>query len=99
VVSTSPGDANVLYRSLATGHKATDIPGGAFSVGKKNSPASNQAALRPSAAWNYFQFDQDPANENFIKPGSLHQEPERVTNDPMEAHVTLRMGQGVEKVK
>ncbi|GGE30162.1 ABC transporter substrate-binding protein [Agaricicola taiwanensis] len=91
VVSTINGDANVpFYKELANqGVKATDIPVVAFSVGEEELAGIDTGPLVGHlAAWNYFQSIDTPANEAFIKEWQAYtKNSERVTNDPMEAHV------------
>ena len=91
VVSTINGDANVpFYKELANqGIKAEDIPVVAFSVGEEELAGFDTGPLVGHlAAWNYFQSVEDPANAEFIKSWrEFIGNPERVTNDPMEAHV------------
>jgi urea transport system substrate-binding protein len=91
VVSTINGDANVpFYKELANqGIKAEDIPVVAFSVGEEELAGFDTGPLVGHlAAWNYFQSVEDPANAEFIKSWrEFIKNPERVTNDPMEAHV------------
>jgi urea transport system substrate-binding protein len=91
VVSTINGDANVpFYKELANqGISAEDIPVVAFSVGEEELAGFDTSPLVGHlAAWNYFQSVDTPENAEFI---TAWQEfignPERVTNDPMEAHV------------
>ena len=90
VVSTINGDANVpFYKELANqGVKATDIPVVAFSVGEEElAGLDTKDLVGHLAAWNYFQSVDDPANAEFIeKWKAFTKSPERVTNDPMEAH-------------
>ncbi|MEP1134290.1 MAG: transporter substrate-binding protein, partial [Alphaproteobacteria bacterium] len=91
VVSTVNGDANVpFYKELANqGIAATDIPVVAFSVGEEELAGIDTGPLVGHlAAWNYFQSVEDPANEEFIATWKeFTGNPDRVTNDPMEAHV------------
>jgi urea transport system substrate-binding protein len=91
VVSTINGDANVpFYKELGNqGIKATDIPVVAFSVGEEElAGIDTKPLLGHLAAWNYFQSIKDKANEDFIaKWKAFTNNPKRVTNDPMEAHV------------
>ncbi len=63
VVSTINGDANVpFYKELGNqGVKATDIPVVAFSVGEEElAGLDTKPLLGHLAAWNYFEFDQEP---------------------------------------
>jgi len=91
VVSTINGDANVpFYRELGNqGIKAEDIPVVAFSVGEEELSGFDTTPLVGHlAAWNYFMSVDTPENEAFIADwqkfiGST----DRVTNDPMEAHL------------
>jgi urea transport system substrate-binding protein len=91
VVSTINGDANVpFYRELGNqGIKAEDIPVVAFSVGEEELSGFDTTPLVGHlAAWNYFMSVETPENEAFIADwqkfiGST----DRVTNDPMEAHL------------
>jgi len=91
VVSTINGDANVpFYRELANqGISAEDIPVVAFSVGEEELAGFDTTPLVGHlAAWNYFQSVDTPENEAFITAWrEFIGNPERVTNDPMEAHV------------
>ncbi len=91
VVSTINGDANVpFYKELANqGIKAEDIPVVAFSVGEEELAGFDTGPLVGHlAAWNYFQSVDDAANAEFIeKWRTFIGNPERVTNDPMEATV------------
>ena len=90
VISTINGDANVgFYKELAAqGVDAADIPVVAFSVGEEELSGLDTAPLVGHlAAWNYFMSADTPENEAFIK--AWHEfigDPDRVTNDPMEAH-------------
>tara|TARA_R110000787_G_scaffold16622_6_gene50302 strand:- start:13226 stop:14512 length:1287 start_codon:yes stop_codon:yes gene_type:complete len=90
VVSTINGDANVpFYKELANqGIKAEDIPVVAFSVGEEELAGIDTAPLVGHlAAWNYFMSGTSPENEEFIKKWqAFTKNPNRVTNDPMEAH-------------
>jgi len=91
VVSTINGDANVpFYRELGNqGVAAEDIPVVAFSVGEEELSGFDTTPLVGHlAAWNYFMSVDTPENEEFIAAwqdfiGST----DRVTNDPMEAHM------------
>ncbi|UYO00816.1 MAG: urea ABC transporter substrate-binding protein [Devosia sp.] len=91
VVSTINGDANVpFYRELGNqGIAAEDIPVVAFSVGEEELSGFDTTPLVGHlAAWNYFMSVDTPENEEFIAAwqdfiGST----DRVTNDPMEAHM------------
>jgi urea transport system substrate-binding protein len=91
VVSTINGDANVpFYKELANqGVKATDIPVVAFSVGEEElAGVDTRNLVGHLAAWNYFQSVETSANNEFIaKWRAFTNNPRRVTNDPMEAHV------------
>ncbi|MDI6026807.1 urea ABC transporter substrate-binding protein [Corticibacterium sp. UT-5YL-CI-8] len=91
VVSTINGDANVpFYKELANqGIKAEDIPVVAFSVGEEELAGLDTAPLVGHlTAWNYFQSVDTPENADFIaKWKEYTKNPDRVTNDPMEAHV------------
>jgi urea transport system substrate-binding protein len=91
VVSTINGDANVpFYKELGNqGVKAEDIPVIAFSVGEEELAGVDTAPLVGHlAAWNYFQSVDNPVNAEFIeKWKTFTGNPDRVTNDPMEAHV------------
>ncbi len=90
VVSTINGDANVpFYKELANaGIKATDIPVVAFSVGEEElAGVDTKNLIGHLAAWNYFQSVKSPVNDEFIaKWKAFTKSPQRVTNDPMEAH-------------
>jgi urea transport system substrate-binding protein len=91
VVSTINGDANVpFYKELGNqGISAEDIPVVAFSVGEEELAGLDTAPLVGHlAAWNYFQSVDTPENEAFIEGWrEFIGNPDRVTNDPMEAHV------------
>lgn len=91
VVSTINGDANVpFYKELANqGISAEDIPVVAFSVGEEELAGFDTSPLVGHlAAWNYFQSVDTPENAEFIEQWrEFVGNPERVTNDPMEAHV------------
>jgi urea transport system substrate-binding protein len=91
VVSTINGDANVpFYKELGNqGVKATDIPVVAFSVGEEElAGIDTKPLVGHLAAWNYFESIKTPANTEFIKKWQAYtNNPKRVTNDPMEAHV------------
>ncbi|GAA6157591.1 urea ABC transporter substrate-binding protein [Pyruvatibacter sp. HU-CL02332] len=90
VVSTINGDANVpFYKELANqGIKAEDIPVVAFSVGEEELAGLDTGPLVGHlAAWNYFQSVDSPENAEFISTWKEFTEnPDRVSNDPMEAH-------------
>jgi len=91
VVSTINGDSNVpFYKELAAqGIKAHDIPVVAFSVGEEELRGMDAEPLVGHlAAWNYFQSIENPTNAAFIKQWKeFIGDEDRVTNDPMEAHV------------
>ena len=91
VVSTINGDANVpFYKELANqGIKAEDIPVVAFSVGEEELAGLDTGPLVGHlTAWNYFQSVDTPENAEFIeKWRTFIKDENRVTNDPMEAHV------------
>ena len=91
VVSTINGDANVpFYKELGNqGISAEDIPVVAFSVGEEELAGLDTAPLVGHlAAWNYFQSVDTAENEEFIASWrEFIGNPDRVTNDPMEAHV------------
>ncbi len=91
VVSTINGDANVpFYKELGNqGIKATDIPVVAFSVGEEElAGIDTKPLLGHLAAWNYFMSVDNPDNKAFIGRWQAYtNNPKRVTNDPMEAHV------------
>ncbi|WP_143154479.1 urea ABC transporter substrate-binding protein [Devosia limi] len=91
VVSTINGDANVpFYKELANqGIKAEDIPVVAFSVGEEELAGFDTTPLVGHlAAWNYFQSVDTPENAAFIAAWqAFMNNPDKVTNDPMEAHV------------
>ena len=90
VISTINGDANVgFYKELAAaGISADDIPVVAFSVGEEElSGLDTSNLVGHLAAWNYFQSADTPENAAFIETWKAFAGPERVTNDPMEAHV------------
>ena len=90
VVSTINGDANVpFYKELGNqGIKAEDIPVVAFSVGEEELAGLDTGPLVGHlAAWNYFQSVDTPENADFISTWKEFTEnPDRVSNDPMEAH-------------
>jgi urea transport system substrate-binding protein len=91
VVSTINGDANVpFYKELANqGIKAEDIPVVAFSVGEEELAGFDTTPLVGHlAAWNYFQSVDVPENAAFIEAWqTFMNNPNKVTNDPMEATV------------
>ncbi len=90
VVSTINGDANVpFYIELGNqGVSAEDIPVVAFSVGEEELAGLDTAPLVGHlAAWNYFMSVDTDENAEFIeKWQAFTGNPERVSNDPMEAH-------------
>jgi urea transport system substrate-binding protein len=90
VISTINGDANVpFYKELANqGISAEDIPVIAFSVGEEELAGLDTAPLVGHlAAWNYFMSVDTPENAAFIEAWhAFIGDPNRVTNDPMEAH-------------
>jgi len=90
VISTVNGDANIGFYSelVAQGVTADDIPVVAFSVGEEELAGLDTTPLVGHlAAWNYFQSADTPENEAFIAAWQeFTEDPERVTNDPMEAH-------------
>ncbi len=90
VVSTINGDANVpFYKELGNqGLAAEDIPVVAFSVGEEELAGLDTAPLVGHlAAWNYFMSVDTPENDEFIEAWQTFiKNPDRVTNDPMEAH-------------
>ena len=89
VVSTINGDANVpFYKELGNqGISAEDIPVVAFSVGEEElSGFDTKPLLGHLAAWNYFQSVESDENEAFVESWKAFiGNPDRVTNDPMEA--------------
>ena len=90
VISTINGDANIgFYKELAAaGVSADDIPVVAFSVGEEElSGLDTTNLVGHLAAWNYFQSAESDLNEDFIAAWKSRMGEERVTNDPMEAHV------------
>ena len=90
VISTINGDANIgFYKELAAaGVSADDIPVVAFSVGEEElSGLDTSNLVGHLAAWNYFQSADVPANAEFIAKWKARMGENRVTNDPMEAHV------------
>ncbi|MDP2738204.1 MAG: urea ABC transporter substrate-binding protein [Pseudorhodobacter sp.] len=90
VISTINGDANIgFYKELAaSGISADDIPVIAFSVGEEElSGLDTSNLVGHLAAWNYFQSADTPANAEFIAKWKAFAGENRVTNDPMEAHV------------
>src|ERR1700694_2943509 len=90
VVSTINGDANVpFYKELGNQKiSAEDIPVVAFSVGEEElSGLDAKPLVGHLAAWNYFESIKTPANKAFIDQWHVFiQDPQRTTNDPMEAH-------------
>jgi urea transport system substrate-binding protein len=105
VVSTINGDANVpFYKELGNQKiSAEDIPVVAFSVGEEELSGIDTAPLVGHlAAWNYFQSVDVPVNNEFIESWKTFiKNPDRVTNDPMEATVIgfNLWAQAVEKAK
>lgn len=105
VVSTINGDANVpFYKELGNQKiSAEDIPVVAFSVGEEELSGIDTAPLVGHlAAWNYFQSVDVPVNSEFIESWKTFiKNPDRVTNDPMEATVIgfNLWAQAVEKTK
>ena len=90
VISTINGDANIgFYKELAAaGISADDIPVVAFSVCEEELSGLDTANLVGHlAAWNYFQSAESDLNDAFIKDWKATMGDNRVTNDPMEAHV------------
>ena len=90
VISTINGDANIgFYKELAAaGISEDDIPVVAFSVGEEELSGLDTANLVGHlAAWNYFQSAESDLNDAFIKDWKATMGDNRVTNDPMEAHV------------
>jgi urea transport system substrate-binding protein len=90
VISTINGDANVgFYKELAAANvSADDIPVVAFSVGEEELAGLDTSNLVGHlAAWNYFQSAESAENTAFIEAWKAFAGAERVTNDPMEAHV------------
>ena len=90
VISTINGDANIgFYKELAAaGVSADDIPVVAFSVGEEElSGLDTSNLVGHLAAWNYFQSAETPENAEFIAKWKAFAGENRVTNDPMEAHV------------
>ena len=90
VISTINGDANIgFYKELAAaGISADDIPVVAFSVGEEElSGLDTTNLVGHLAAWNYFQSAESDLNDAFIKDWKATMGENRVTNDPMEAHV------------
>ncbi|MAY89389.1 urea ABC transporter substrate-binding protein [Arenibacterium halophilum] len=90
VISTINGDANIgFYKELAAaGVSADDIPVVAFSVGEEELSGLDTANLVGHlAAWNYFQSADTDVNAEFIEKWKAFAGEDRVTNDPMEAHV------------
>ena len=90
VISTINGDANIgFYKELAAaGVSADDIPVVAFSVGEEElSGLDTTNLVGHLAAWNYFQSADTPENAAFIESWKAFAGADRVTNDPMEAHV------------
>ncbi|MDK3074793.1 urea ABC transporter substrate-binding protein [Sedimentitalea sp. JM2-8] len=90
VISTINGDANIgFYKELAAaGVSADDIPVVAFSVGEEElSGLDTTNLVGHLAAWNYFQSADSDLNDEFIAQWKAFAGEDRVTNDPMEAHV------------
>ncbi|MHA6263565.1 urea ABC transporter substrate-binding protein [Arenibacterium sp. CAU 1754] len=90
VISTINGDANIgFYKELAAaGVSADDIPVVAFSVGEEELSGLDTANLVGHlAAWNYFQSADSDINAEFVQQWKAYAGEDRVTNDPMEAHV------------
>lgn len=90
VISTINGDANIgFYKELAAaGVSADDIPVIAFSVGEEElSGLDTSNLVGHLAAWNYFQSAESELNDAFIEKWKVFAGEDRVTNDPMEAHV------------
>ena len=90
VISTINGDANIgFYKELAAaGVSADDIPVVAFSVGEEElSGLDTTNLVGHLAAWNYFQSAESELNDEFIAKWKARMGENRVTNDPMEAHV------------
>ncbi len=91
VVSTINGDANVpFYRELGNqGLRSEDIPVIAFSVGEEElSGMDSKPLVGHLAAWNYFMSVDTSENAEFIEQWhKFIKSDQRVTNDPMEAHV------------
>jgi urea transport system substrate-binding protein len=90
VISTINGDANIgFYKELAAaGISADDIPVVAFSVGEEElSGLDTSNLVGHLAAWNYFMSADTPENAEFIAKWKAFAGENRVTNDPMEAHV------------
>jgi urea transport system substrate-binding protein len=89
VVSTINGDANLpFYKELGNqGINSEDIPVVAFSVGEEElSGLDTTPLVGHLAAWNYFQSVETDSNDEFIELWrAFTKNPERVTNDPMEA--------------
>jgi urea transport system substrate-binding protein len=78
-----------FYKELANqGVTADLIPVMAFSVGEEElSGIDTKPLVGHLAAWNYFMSVETPENEAFIKRWhAFIKDPQRVTNDPMEAH-------------
>ncbi len=90
VISTINGDANIgFYKELAAaGISADDIPVVAFSVGEEELSGLDATNLVGHlAAWNYFQSAESDLNDEFVAKWKAKMGEDRVTNDPMEAHV------------
>nr|WP_233417177.1 urea ABC transporter substrate-binding protein [Halovulum marinum] len=90
VISTINGDANVgFYKELAAaGVSADDIPVVAFSVGEEElSGLDTTNLVGHLAAWNYFQSAESAENDEWVAAWKAKMGEDRVTNDPMEAHV------------
>ena len=90
VISTINGDANIgFYKELAAANvSADDIPVVAFSVGEEElSGLDTSNLVGHLAAWNYFQSADTDINAEFVAKWKEKMGEDRVTNDPMEAHV------------
>ena len=100
VVSTINGDANVpFYKELGNqGIKATDIPVMAFSVGEEElAGLDTKPLVGHLAAWNYFEFDQDPGERRLHQGmARLHQESEahHQRSDGSALHRLQHVGEG-----
>ena len=90
VISTINGDANLaFYNELSEqGVDGADVPVMALSVGEEELSGIDATTLEGHlAVWGYFQSVDDPRNNEFIAAWRDYiGDPNRVTNDPMEAH-------------
>jgi urea transport system substrate-binding protein len=89
IFSTINGDSNVnFYNELAAqGITADKIPVVAVSVGEDELRGLDPNKVKGHlAAWNYFQSIDNPKNKEFVKKfQDFTKDPQRVTDDPIEA--------------